>query len=193
MIRKLTAEDLADLGLPDPTRVRHNRSSSPLDLIDKGSQALVFAHPHDPGLVIRLSNPQDGWVPYAVSATGSTFAPRLDAIGFLGGTWVSVTERLQGAGDHVPGWDYSPRDLCEDILAGIMGAPFGDAERAFPGLSDFAKEYLDDADDLRAGNLMLRGEQLVINDPFVLAGPEISRIMDEFEITISEPEESLTP
>ena len=193
MIRRLTAQDLADLGIPDPAEIRHDWARCPLDRIGQGSQAMIFVHPHDPDLVIRFSKPMDGWVPYVIAASGSPFAPRLDALCFAGGAWIAVTERLLGIGDHVPGWDFSPRDLCEDVLAGIMGAGSEGAEAAFPGISAFAKHRLSDADDLRAGNLMLRGEQLVINDPFVLAGPGIGRIMDEFEITMPEPEESLTP
>lgn len=177
-MRQLSKEDLEVLGL-SPVTLADSVDSDDLGamlaelgftFIDNGYNAAVVAHPHDPSMVIRITDPLDGWLEYAIHNQGETFAPRVKAIGFLEGKWIAVVERLGHLSEDLH-W------VAGAISRGLNEYPnnlddpeYIEACRLFPGLDDFAQTALVGAEDIVAHNIMLRGAQIVINDPY----PEMS-------------------
>lgn len=170
----LSFEDVQDLRVPEILR------SAPAALLDfdmlgKGANARVFVNRSRPDVVIRIGRAIDGWVGYALSAQGAAFAPRLDALCYFEGFWVCLTERLTP----------TPSPF-RDIVEALVDAAYDDpdfahvlkAEIDHPGLTGFCRDHLVTADDIREPNLMMRGTQLVFNDPYCAPEHDIRALID---------------
>lgn len=170
----LSVRDVHDLRVPellraDPAALRD------FEMLGEGANARVFAHRSAPEVVIRISRAIDGWVGYALNAQGTPFAPRLDALCYVEGLWVCVTERLA----------MTPSPFS-DIVDALVDAAYDDryfsseldAESLHPGLTEFAHQHLVEADDIREPNLMMRGAQLVFNDPYCASEQDIRVLID---------------
>lgn len=163
--RHLTRADIEDLGL-DPETLDLPEQT----LLGQGLCARVHLHPRDPGLVLRVSRPLDGWIGHALAADGAPHAPRVEALGFLRNRWIAVAERLQ------PWPEPGMAQALREVLAGGLDEVAGQ-----PGLAAHARAHLGAADDLRDANIMARGATVVVNDPFTLMGAEAFALMDLFE------------
>lgn len=149
-----------------------------------GSSAVILEHPHDPDLVVRISEERDGWIPYAMSEP-SPFKPRVFGLSWYRDAWIVITERLE----QMPRTDAKlVADGLTDVINGIDSVERAIMESLYPGVSEFILT-VPVPDDIAPRNLMMRGDQLVINDPtthapmkLVLALREEHRVEDEEEM-----------
>ena len=148
-----------------------------LKLLGTGGYAEVFRHPSEPDLVIRVATLFDGWFAYAERLKQEAdpvtrYGPRMHDMAYfkVGNTefWVGLSERLQKIDRHDV-----PR---AEVIRAVQGyaaprryRPAGESDLAMlatqPGLKEFLDRYCGDHEDFHAGNFMLRGEELVVNDP----------------------------
>lgn len=184
MTRVLTEDDVISLGfggLSDVQETFDNMDHSSLRLVGSGGSALVFAHPDESDLVIRVSVESDGWVLHALGGEPSDFRPTVHAAAHLPcGVWFCVVERLENFPSRkFPG-------VCHEIEMMIGDDPGKHAntraEREFPGVAEFMSKMAF-ADDVCERNLMMRGEALVISDPISEMGyHDLIRLRNVYEI-----------
>lgn len=171
---RLSVQDVRALRVPellraDPAALRD------FEMLGEGANARVFVNRSAPETVIRVSRAIDGWVGYALNAQGTAFAPRLDALCYFEGLWICLTERLMP----------TPSPFS-DIVDTLVDAAYDDpnfsrvleAENDHPGLTEFCRDHLVAADDIREPNLMMRGTQLVFNDPYCASEHDIKALID---------------
>jgi hypothetical protein len=138
--------------------------------VRSGSAASIFDHPHDPGLVLRVSDYPDGWFLYADETLsldmqeGATqaFRPAVHWMADVGGVLVAVTERLEPIEDDTA--LAAAVEAANAALSGDIGR-WNEVERHAPGFRDFCAS-LGSRLDLRDTNFLRRGDQLVFNDPY---------------------------
>lgn len=170
---RLTPRDIIDdLGISPETLTPDT------ERLGRGLCARVHAHPRDPGLVLRISMPLDGWIGHALEMEGLPHAPRVSALAFFGGAWIAVSERLSPVGPE-------GERIIDGMLAAIEGRRDAAFDREFPGLADHAQARLSTADDLRVANLMRRGAEVVVNDPVTLMGAEAFALIDRYEVVMT--------
>ena len=171
--QKLTMQDLQDLGIiPDAEQVGARGLPSTSRLGNPGGFSETYEHPTDPSLAVRIADPNDGWVSYALDNHGRPHAPRLDQLGWYQGKWIAVVERLT---------DYNPSYIPEhkefsDVICAMLRADcelFAEEIMAcnkIPGLTKHLEQFFEMPKfDGRIGNVMFRGEpgnlMPILNDP----------------------------
>ena len=145
--------------------------SENLEFLGAGDTAYIYKHPTDETMVVRVSDYPDGWFLYAEQAMDacdddegepSPFFPKVYWIGNKENTLIGVSERL----DEIEnGSDMD--ELVEAISAALINRDekawaFLDGE--LPDFREFSQRLYARI-DLKDGNIMRRGDQLVINDP----------------------------
>lgn len=142
-----------------------------LELLGAGDTAHVFQHPDDDAKIIRISDYPDGWFLYAEQAMEayeddaglfSQFYPVVYEIINKDRELIGVSERLEEI--------ESDSELAEivDLITKAMISHDKDAwenlDRKLPDFREFSQQLFHKI-DLRDGNIMRRGDQIVINDP----------------------------
>lgn len=190
---KLTMQDLQDLGIiPDAAQVGERGRPSSALISDKGSFSEVYEHPTDPSLAVRIADPNDGWISYALDNHGSQHAPRLDQLGWYQDRWIAVVERLQ---------PYNPSGIEEHLsLRGAVNAMLGadrglfpaDVEACgrYPGLAEYLEQFRDMPKlDRWVTNVMVRGDpgslMPIFNDPIPVTPDErIPPLQDAWSVDL---------
>ena len=136
---------------PDPIQW----SLDNLEMIGRGSNAYVFAHPEQDDVAIRLCEDADDWFAYAmeIREAPSSHGPVVHALGHGNGAYAALMERL------------SPLDAEWErrIEAFVHQA---DNSQLPPSMLEFMASLSRRPTDLRADNWMLRDSTLVLVDPF---------------------------
>lgn len=162
------------------------------EVLGGGSCAVVAVLPGDPSRVLRISVPDDGWIAHALAVQGEAHAPRLHGLGWHEGLWFAISERL----------DPLPPEMSIRVITDLIGAvrhaqspaagrpDFGALEGRWPGLWAFSQAHLVHANDLKADNMMMRGETLVVNDPHYLMPRDVAEgLATEWQVL---PDEELS-
>jgi hypothetical protein len=142
-----------------------------LEFLGAGDTAHVFKHPDDDAKVIRISDYPDGWFLYAEQAmeafgddagSYSAFYPVVYEIINKERELIGVSERLEEIEN-----DSDLAEIVELINKAMITHDEDSWENLDQRLPDFRKfsQQLFHKIDLRDGNIMRRGGQIVINDP----------------------------
>lgn len=140
-----------------------------LEFLGAGDTAYIYKHPTDETLVIRVSDYPDGWFLYAEQAMDAEeqgeylpFFPKVHWIGNKDDILIGVAERLD---------EIAVDSEMETLVVAITDALIMNDDAAWlllderlPAFREFS-ERLYARVDLKDGNIMRRGDQLVINDP----------------------------
>jgi hypothetical protein len=188
--RRLKHSDLLSLKLINLPHVRNDLRNMLLKRGHKtcgqGTFAVVIEHPEHSNLVIRISSRNDGWIGYALKNQGKLYAPRLDAIGYQCGLWVSVTERLTA----ITQMSFSDHRIKSAVNSMVMmhkrpkqgshASEFSAHElemhKGWDGLTDFLRQFFEvDNCDLKEANIMMRETVPVANDPISEMDQDVAR------------------
>lgn len=167
-----------------------------LKIIGRGSAAIVFNHPDDDTLVVRVSDYPDGWFLYAhqtlqMAAADEkyVFRPEVKSIIEHDGVWLGVGEKLKPIDDQS-----EMGDIVENLIETIQGNKdlWPGIEKHVPGFHEFLRT-LNKRLDLRLSNFMMRGTQLVFNDPYSSIPFEIEHLLRSAYSVESSDIANLTP
>lgn len=161
-----------------------------LTSLGDGASAVVMVHPHDPSLVVRVSEESDGWIAYACAGPDNPHKPRVTAVAWTGDCWVSVYERLH----HIS------RDDAEAFIKRLW-------DTVYPGtgpasVSPELRELMRDVqerrlviDDVEPRNVLAREDgTLVLNDPLsFMTFRQLRACRDAFSMPQAESETSFSP
>lgn len=126
-----------------------------LDMIGRGSNAYVYAHPEAEDMAIRVCEDADEWFLYAMhlSDSPSSHGPAVHALACGNGAYAALTERLSPLDEE---WERRVEEYMR----------FRDASLLPPSMMEFMGSLPRRPTDLRPENWMLRGSDIVLVDPF---------------------------
>lgn len=127
------------------------------DELGSGHFSAVFAHPSDPSLVIKVGGDvKDSWLGFAmyVHEHPASCFPRIEQIILHQNYYIAIMERLSKWRGE-PGFPSSSYERI-DWVSKRLGEP---AVRMFQVLGKYET-------DLHRGNFMMRGDELVLTDPY---------------------------
>jgi len=146
-------------------------ASENLEFLGAGDTAYVYKHPTDETMVVRVSDYPDGWFLYAEQVMDacdddegepSPFFPKVYWIGNKESTLIGVSERLD---------EIENGSEMDELVEAISAALICQDEKAWALLDEELPDFREFSQrlyariDLKDGNIMRRGGQLVINDP----------------------------
>jgi hypothetical protein len=176
-MKPITPELAEILDIIDADR-KPDRALRRLKFLGAGGYATVYQHPADPELVVRFSSGFDGWFAYAerlkqeVGSPETGYGPRMHDMAYLqiegDDYWVGLSERLT----KIDVLDIPRAEIIRAVQCYAAPHRYERAEEgdlallaAQPGLKEFIDRYCGEMEDFHAGNFMLRGDELVVNDP----------------------------
>lgn len=163
------------------------RAASPEDFglegLGFGGSAVVMAHPDDPSRVLRVCEEADGWVAYACGGEPNAHKPTVFALGWTGGCWVAVSERL------------GPASAEAAVAFTDSLQPARKANPASPEMVRLMADAQDRhllLDDIEPRNILRRDDgTIVLNDP--VSFMSVSHIRDFKDRFAVADEAALTP
>lgn len=144
---------------------------SNLEFLGAGDTAHVFLHPDDDTRVIRVSDYPDGWFLYAEKAMESRdedygdfspFYPVVYEILNKGDELIGISERLDEIENDSEFAEIV--DLIHNALVNYDNAAWEVLDEKLPEFRKFSQNLFHKI-DLKDGNIMRRGDQIVVNDP----------------------------
>ena len=142
--------------------------------INRGHFSVVYGHDQSPGRVLKMTDSSDGWLHFANLAMNelrdNPHVPQIDFVEPRGDFYLAMMERLEETNFNSK--QRRQYQIAKDAIKGFSrsngeAAPIGDEDAEIADLAYYLRQHNGhNSIDLHDANVMMRGDTLVITDPF---------------------------